>query len=164
MIDINRIGFFGDRTQTGYIYKKRKSDTGEMRYLTNLINQKNKFDNINNFILLQFTGLKDKNGKEIYEGDILTEDVMVANGNILKQYGTNKTWKHVYLVGFGKFNNDYCEECCGNVGFYLKCLYTLWSNKEKTDKNSRLEQKSIYFDVKNIEIIGNKFENPELLK
>lgn len=83
------------------------------------------------FELLQFTGLKDKNGKEIYEGDI-----MLAEGN------TNI----YFLVEYG---DDTDKE---NFGFTLSSL---------------MRNKIIYGfcrDVERYEVIGNIYENPELLE
>ena len=88
------------------------------------------------FELMQFTGLKDKNGKEIYEGDIL--------------YMKEKNFR---------FN---CEGrvlvCWNNCEFYAK----------KIDGEVREDDESLgNYNFKSsfdIEVIGNKFENPELLK
>ena len=68
--------------------------------------------------LMQYTGLKDKNGKEIYEGDIVnwtTEDV---NDVVRFKDGT-------FMIG---------DVCSFNVS------------------------------VSNLEVIGNIYENPDLLK
>ena len=77
----------------------------------------------------QFTGLKDKNGKEVYEGDIIR--------NI------NSQWKKPIngVVEYGEFN---CDCCAGVYGWYV----------EGGDIRK----------IESCEVIGNVFENPELVK
>lgn len=85
-------------------------------------------------VLMQCTGLKDKNGKLIYEGDIIKfKDNITINGS--------KT--HISAVKFNEQFNTYMyhAECMG--------LYTI--NKAQNKK----------FDV---EVIGNIYENSELLE
>jgi hypothetical protein len=72
--------------------------------------------NIKNVELLQFTGIKDKNWKEIYEGDIV---------------------KSIYCDG---------TEIIHEVKFSPIDGYN-WE----------------HLDLETIEVMGNKFENPELL-
>lgn len=77
--------------------------------------------------LMQYTGLKDKNRKEIYEGDILLYDsgsktsVFYNNGAFVRSYGNS----NMYLL-YDSFIEDGC--------------------------------------LCNYEVIGNIYENPELLE
>ena len=73
----------------------------------------------------QYTGLKDKNGKEIYEGDIL---------------------KYKREENFKLYWNEKMS------AFYLQNI--LWPNDDIAVK---------YYRIENFEIIGNIFENKELL-
>lgn len=82
-------------------------------------------------ILMQYTGLHDKNGKEIYEGDIC------------------KTWRGVGQITFGLGGEG---EPADYVGGYLGwCV-----GEDKWETNG-------FTNSAQIEIIGNIYENPELL-
>ncbi len=74
-------------------------------------------------LLMQYTGLKDKNGVEIYEGDVL---------------------------------KDLQENYTGKVWFASGCFYSDCSGFGEQTLDILIEER--------VEIIGNIYENPELLR
>jgi len=90
-------------------------------------------------ILMQYTGLKDKNGVEIYEGDILG-------------YGSGEIYG-VVIWGTHKWIAD-----CGGDS----CIPTGWWIEQKG--NNLLYELLYISELDNYKIIGNIYENPELLK
>lgn len=90
-----------------------------------------------NQTLMQYTGLLDKNGKEIYEGDIL-------NSVHKNQHGTFNKIVSVKENEFYVGNGEYDEETI--VGGWL------------------IETEDFFHELDSFEIIGNIYENPELLK
>lgn len=91
------------------------------------------------FIPLQYTGLKDKNDKEIYEGDILSPSKRVV------EYCTDVRLKSVY-------------ETYGGAGFYTRAYKTTGRPEELGVFSFGITQAEVS------EIIGNIYSNPELLK
>lgn len=85
----------------------------------------------------QYTGLKDKNGKEIYEGDILR--------NVYYKYSNDE-------VGNKGFKEEILKVVYRGCGFIFE--------KIKINEIEMLED----FREEFIEVIGNIYENPELLK
>lgn len=121
MVEVHKINF-QDRVITHYL--------DDLPFPTLI---KCSFDDVE---LMQYTGLKDKNGKEIYEGDIIDIHQTVNGQNLFVVEITNTGLvipRYAYKQGF-KYQYDI---------------------RELLEVNE--------YD-KEIEIIGNIYENPELLE
>lgn len=97
--------------------------------------QKGEFVITESKYLQQYTGLHDKNGKEIFEGDII------------KHYWADK------YKGTSLDQREVIEKVSG--GFI---------NRPVSDKEKRTSYSLVNADNENFEVIGNIYETPELLK
>lgn len=93
--------------------------------------------------ICQYTGLTDKNGKKIWENDIISNEWCFMCGNS--------------VVRFGEYKDFHITEKyqCGNLGFFL----------DHVDyKDSRCIRKDMVYFAGKCEVVGNVFDNPELLE
>lgn len=93
--------------------------------------------------LMQYTGLKDKNGVEIYEGDILTSTIY--------PFQSDKEYNYHGEVRWG-------EE---DAAFLLTKHIV---NKDKRGISHGITDLLTDYDIRDFEIIGNIYTNPELLQ
>ncbi len=88
-------------------------------------------------VLMQFTGLKDKNGKEIYEGDIIGGEMPDFYDKTIQVHGIVRWCKLEPAFGI---------------------------DDGIADENGVGMQRIIHPDRARLKVLGNIYENPELLK
>ena len=106
--------------------------------------------NISDCILMQYTGLKDKNGKEIYEGDIV-------KGKAPYSYYNRE---QIYVVKFGRVEIEAGE--CENV--YENIVEAMEAEIIGFYAESEFEEVVSFVESADVEVIGNIYDNPELLE
>ena len=94
-------------------------------------------DRLKDIVLMQCTGLKDKNGKLIYEGDIISVKIKTQDAfNVEEYYSENYKGEIIFKEG----------------EFAIRVIDT------------KKQPISLYYYANGCEIIGNIYENPELLE
>lgn len=117
-----------------------------------------------NCFLMQYTGLKDKNGKKIFEGDIVGEESVYhfierdgwkpedGNWKIIGEKSKNFTGKgeEKYIAGYDLSIVEWVQSSCGYEPF--------------SDSKDNCGHCGGGRNPRNFEIIGSIHENPELLE
>lgn len=94
--------------------------------------------------IMQYTGLKDKNGKEIYEGDVL-------------RYPAKDEWEKINYSCYEVFFHDGDANLDFNIGYTMYRMYNHGSVCGGYTPSFKPNT------VASMEVIGNIYENPELL-
>ena len=101
------------------------------------------FDEVDTDTICQFTGLTDKNGKKIWESDIISyqrdnDDCPFPNKDTKKRFGKvfYQGFRSTFAIGMGKNGSKSIND-------------DLWKYVQNGNR---------------VEVIGNQFDNPELLQ
>lgn len=147
---------FKAKTCNGEWVEGLLANKGNKWYISNKAGQPFAFE-VRPDTICQYTGLTDKNGRKIWENDIVRTQEYSD-----KPYSkTRKTKRHIGVVEYdiGKGSGFYNEETEKHDRY---CEYSAeWSVKIKDYGIYCCGNWGDFFDC---EVIGNVFDNPELLK
>lgn len=128
-------------------------------YEDSIENQARLVHSIENCVLLEFTGLKDKNGKEVYEADIV-KFVYYPLGNNRDAY----EYSHIKIVVFRSGQFGFITKLQLNTQLQPDKCYSHQRNTREIYKTGDYFERDIDLEADRVEVIGSIYENPELME
>lgn len=116
------------------------------------------------FIVEQYTGLSDENGREIYEGDVIEYvfNVREAEVSVIGEVCFFEG-QGVYGIKNVKYNNQELRRLCDKENEHAGEVFCS-AGYDNTGEDQTLIFADYYFVEDDMEILGNIHENPELLE